>query len=113
MAIALQSVEIGVFRAIASTPLACRHLLAEAIGLVIVGHILHVCQPKTMPISKIWGRSKLHRSVQRPSRRCCSARSANPLSRPDVTSSSNCRSHISASNFANQSQKAVSSSVDN
>ncbi|MFH7026687.1 MAG: hypothetical protein ACHBN1_15055 [Heteroscytonema crispum UTEX LB 1556] len=83
----------------------CKQLLTSICGFLDIKRHLSV------EIPKIRAGSMIHNSVQRPSRKSCSAFCASASSRPAATSFSICLSQASASNSANQARNAASLGV--
>src|SRR5471032_383460 len=79
---------------------------------IFIGERLDFAGKLFVELPELWIGAMLHKSVQRPLRRSLTASSASVSRRPAVTSCSNCLSHASASNSANQLRKVASSSVE-
>jgi len=79
---------------------------------IFVGEFLNFARKLFVELPELWIGAMLHKSVQRPLRKSLVASAASASRRPAATSCSNCLSHASASNSANQPRKAASSSVE-
>src|SRR5476651_1675184 len=79
---------------------------------ILVGERLNFAWKLFVELPELWIGAMLHKSVQRPLRKSLMASSASASRRPVATSRSNCLSHVSASNSANQLRKVANSSVE-